>query len=46
MDKLAPKLNVVIKDGHGGIVVLYRCDKRTDLVDIFFEYSLKVHKYS
>jgi hypothetical protein len=45
-------MRVVIKDGHGSKGVLYGCDGgtdvsyRTDLADIFFEYSLKIHEYS
>jgi hypothetical protein len=43
---------VVMKDRHGSKDVLYRCDGQTDvsywtdLVDIIFEYSLKIHEFS
>jgi hypothetical protein len=40
---------VAIKDGHGGKDVLYKrtdVSYRTDLADMFFEYFLKIHKYS
>jgi hypothetical protein len=37
---------VVIKDGRGDKDVLYGSNGWTDLVDIFFEYSLKIQKYS
>jgi hypothetical protein len=44
-NKLSIFHRVVIKDGHGDKDILYECDRwtdvsyRTDMADIFFEYS-------